>query len=134
MRDSLDILARLFRGDSVGEGNGEALSLPDGGDGLIAESVEGRADRLPLRIQHCGFEGNEDASFHGNFDYRIYSRTKEKRGWPTAGQPREWMPLEREPKGELQSALQTALARDHAKRTGSGVEAARRAQVGMVDE
>src|ERR1700722_9928312 len=71
MRDNFDILPRLLPRDSFGERDVEALSLPDGGDGLVAEPVQGRADGLPLRVQYRGFEGNEDASFHGNFDYRM---------------------------------------------------------------
>src|ERR1035441_8942806 len=71
MRDSFDVLARLLPSDSLGERDIEALSLADIGDGLVAQSVKRRADRLALRVQHRGFEGNEYASFHGNLNYRM---------------------------------------------------------------
>ena len=32
----------------------------------IPEAVERRADRLALRVEHGGLQGDEDASFHGN--------------------------------------------------------------------
>jgi hypothetical protein len=31
--------------------------------------VERRANGLALWVQHRGLQGNEDTSFHGNFDY-----------------------------------------------------------------
>jgi len=71
MRDCLDILLSLLPRDSLGERDIEAFSLAYSGDGLVSQPMQGGADRLPLRVEDRGFKGNEYASFHGNFDYRI---------------------------------------------------------------
>jgi hypothetical protein len=80
MRDSLDFFLRLLPRDSLGEGNIEAFSLAYGGDGLVSQPMQGGADRLPLRVEDGGLKGNEYASFHGNFDYRI-TRNEALRYW-----------------------------------------------------
>src|ERR1035441_757904 len=86
MRDSFDVLARLLPSDSLGERDIEALSLADIGDGLIAQSVKRRADRLALRVQHRGFKGNEYASFHGNLNYRMGGYSPRRRGGTQEGE------------------------------------------------
>lgn len=70
VRGGLDFLLRLLAGDALGYGDIEELTLAHVGDAVIAESVESRTDRLSLRVEHRAFQRDENASFHGNFDYR----------------------------------------------------------------
>src|SRR5581483_9947497 len=59
-----DVLLCLVAGDAVGDGDIEILALTDGGDTMIAESVQRGTDGLTLRIKDRGFQRNEDARFH----------------------------------------------------------------------
>ncbi len=64
MSDGLDLFVSFLAGDAIGNGNVEDLALAHIGDGAMAEPAECGADRLALRVEDRGFEGNEDASFH----------------------------------------------------------------------
>ena len=47
------------------DGHVEELALPDAGDGLVAQAVQGAPDGLPLGSSTVGFGRYIDAYFHG---------------------------------------------------------------------
>src|SRR5258708_3413882 len=63
-RDLVDLLARLFGSGGGGQVDVEKFPLAHARDGGVPQSVQCPADRLTLRIEHGGLEGNKYASLH----------------------------------------------------------------------
>ena len=64
--DGLDLFVGFLASDAIRNRDVENFALAHIGDGAMAEAAEGGADRLALRVEDRGFEGNENASFHGS--------------------------------------------------------------------
>ncbi len=69
--DGLDFALSLLAGDALGQCDVEEFALAHIGDAVIAETVEGRTDGLPLGVEDSGLQRDKDAGFHGKLDYRM---------------------------------------------------------------
>src|SRR5258707_14617147 len=65
--------AALVRADDL---DVEHLALAHAGDAADAERFEGALDRLALRIEDAGLEGDGDARFHGCLTGSVFRRRR----------------------------------------------------------
>ncbi len=64
VRDRVNIFSRLLRPHALSQFNIKELALPDIGDELITEGLEGGLESLPLRIEDSRFQRNVYSRLH----------------------------------------------------------------------